>query len=72
MMDINHIGAHPLVVRFVDLSNAYFSVPVATSDRSYLKFKLKKEFYQFVVLPNGLSSAPPGFSRMFLNRFMSI
>ena len=64
VMDINHIGAHPLVVRFMDLSNAYFSVPVATSDRSYLKSLLKKEFYQFVVLPNGLSSAPRIFTKV--------
>ena len=63
-MDINHIGAHPLVVRFMDQSNAYFSVQVATSDRSYLKFKLKKEFYQFVVLPNGLSSTPRIFTKV--------
>ena len=48
----------------LDLSNAYFSVPVATSDRCYLKFKWKKELDQFLVLPNGLTSAP-GFSRRF-------
>ena len=48
----------------LDLSNAYFSVPVATSDRSYLKFKWKKELYEFAVLPNGLSSAPRIFTKV--------
>ena len=47
----------------LDLSNAYFSVPVATSDRCYLKFKWK-EFYQFGVLPNGLTSAPRIFTKV--------
>ena len=48
----------------LDLSNAYFSVPVATSDRCYLKFKWKKELYQFLVLPNGLTSAPRIFTKV--------
>ena len=48
----------------LDLSKAYFSVPVATSDRCYLKFKWKKELYQFLVLPNGLTSAPRIFMKV--------
>ena len=38
----------------LDLSNAYFSIPIAETNRCFLKFEWKDELYQFTVMPNGL------------------
>ena len=48
----------------IDLSNAYYSVPVALTDQKYLLFKLEGQFYKFVCLPNGLSSARRVFTKL--------
>lgn len=48
----------------VDLSNAYFSIPVAKAHRKYLRFEWCGELFQFKVLPNGLSSAPRMFTKV--------
>ena len=42
----------------IDLSNAYYSVPIAEEYRCFLRFVWQDELFQFKVLPNGLSSAP--------------
>lgn len=42
----------------LDLKDAYYSVPIATEDRQYLRFAVWGQLYEFVCLPNGLSSAP--------------
>ena len=48
----------------VDLSNAYFSIPVAKAHRKYLRFEWRGNFFQFKVLPNGLSSALRMFTKV--------
>ena len=48
---------HPnCFMALLDLSNAYFSVPIAEANRCFLKFLRKDELYQFTVMPNGLTS----------------
>ena len=42
----------------LDLKDAYYSVPIATEDRKYLRFEHGGQLYEFVCLPNGLFSAP--------------
>ena len=42
----------------VDLTEAYYSIPIAEEDRKLLRFQWKGKYYQFTCLPNGLSSAP--------------
>ena len=42
----------------IDLSNAYFSIPVLHAHRHFLRFKWRDSLFQFAVLPNRLSSAP--------------
>ena len=48
----------------IDLKDAYYSVPIRTEDRKYLRFEHEGQLYEFVCLPNGLSSAPRIFSKL--------
>lgn len=48
----------------IDLKDAYYSIPIATSDRKYLKFSWKGQLYQFTCLPNGLSCGPRKFTKL--------
>ena len=47
----------------IDLSNAYYSVPIAEEYRYFLRFVWQDELFQSKVLPNGLSSAPRIFKK---------
>jgi len=42
----------------IDLTDAYFHVPVATASRKYLRILRNGRVYQFKALPFGLSSSP--------------
>ena len=48
----------------IDLRDAYYSVPICRKDRRYLRFQLNGALYEFVCLPNGLSSAPRIFTKL--------
>lgn len=48
----------------LDLKEAYYSVPIRTEDRKYLRFEHEGQLYEFVCLPNGLSSAPRIFTKL--------
>ena len=48
----------------VDFSDAYYSVPIRESDQKYLRFQYKGKRYQYLVLPNGLSSGPRDFTKI--------
>ena len=48
----------------IDLSDAYFSVPIAAEFQKYLKFSWKGQLYKFVVPPFGLKSAPYVFTKI--------
>ena len=48
----------------VDLSNAYFSIPIAKAHRKYLRFEWRGELYEFKVLPNGMSTGPRMFTKV--------
>ena len=45
-------------VSSIDLRDAYYSVPIATEYRKYLKCVWRGALYQFRALPMGLSSSP--------------
>lgn len=47
----------------IDLTDAYFSIPIANSSRKYLKFLWNNTLYQYNVLCFGLSSAPRVFTK---------
>jgi hypothetical protein len=48
----------------VDLTDAYYSIPVARYFRKYMRFHWNGEMYQFTCLPNGLSPAPRIFTKV--------
>ena len=48
----------------VDLSDAYYSVPIASEHRKYLRSTWKQQMYEFTCLPNGLACAPRLFTKL--------
>ena len=42
----------------VDIKDAYYSIPIRSSDGKCLRFIWEGELYEFTCLPNGLSCAP--------------
>ena len=47
----------------LDLKDAYFTIPMHSSQRKYLRFVLQGKTYEFKCLPFGLSSAPWVFTK---------
>lgn len=48
----------------IDLSDAYYSIPVAPIDQKFLLFQFEGIRYRYTCLPNGLSSAPRIFTKI--------
>ena len=48
----------------IDLSDAYYTVPIRSQDRKYLKFLWRDQLYEYTCLPNGLAQAPRNFTRI--------
>lgn len=48
----------------IDLSDAYFTVPIHMDSRRFLRFRWKGKLYQFTALPNGLACAPRLFTKL--------
>ena len=54
----------------IDLKDAYYSVPIATSvpittaDQKYLKFQWRGKLYKYVCFPNGLAFCPSKFTKL--------
>ena len=48
----------------VDLRDAYYTIPISTEFRKYLRFEWQGKLYQYTCLPNGLSSAPRYFRKI--------
>ena len=48
----------------IDLTDAYYSVPVATVNQKYLMFQFEGIRYKYVYLPNVLSPAPRIFTKL--------
>lgn len=48
----------------LDLKDAYYTVSVAKEHRKFLRFEFEGKLYEFVCLPNGLSSAPRVFTKL--------
>ena len=48
----------------IDLRDAYYSVPIDTDHKKYLKFYWKGILYQFTCLPNGLAFGPQVFTKI--------
>ncbi|CAB4038826.1 Hypothetical predicted protein, partial [Paramuricea clavata] len=48
----------------VDFKDAYYSVPIASTDQKYLKFIWDGQLYKFVCFPNGLACCPRMFTKL--------
>ena len=48
----------------IDLRDAYYSVPMAESQRKYLKFEWNNKLYEYTCLPMGLACAPRKFVKL--------
>ena len=48
----------------IDLVDAYFSVPVAPSERKWLRFLWNGVLFQYTCMPQGLTSAPRLFTKL--------
>ena len=49
----------------LDLSNAYFHIPIHPASRKYLRIEFRGKIYQFRALPFGLKTAPWLFTMVF-------
>lgn len=56
----------------VDLKDAYYSIPIADSDRKFMRFYWDGQLYQFTCLANGLSSAPRVFTKVMKSVFSTL
>ena len=48
----------------IDLTDAYYTVPVAVEHRKYLRFFWRNRLFQYTCLPNGLAPAPRYFTKL--------
>ena len=51
-------------VSSIDLTDAYFHVPIHLQSQNYLRFQTKKGVFQFPALPFGVATAPLEFTRI--------
>ena len=51
-------------VTLIDLTDAYFHVPIHPQSQKYLRFQTKKEVFQFRALPFGVATAPLEFTHI--------
>ena len=49
----------------IDLKDAYYSVGIHPEFQKFLKFSWEELLYQYVCYPNGLSSCPRKFTKLF-------
>lgn len=56
----------------LDLADAYYSVPVAESDRKFLRLRWEGQLYQYTCLHNGLAQAPRNFNKILKPIFGSL
>ena len=49
----------------LDLSDAYFHIPISLASRKFLRFVWNNKVYQFLAVPFGLAVAPQLFTRVF-------
>ena len=63
-MALNLISPEDFMVS-LDLKDAYFSIPIFSLHRKYLRFIWKNQRYEFTCLPFGYSLAPRVFTKVF-------
>lgn len=56
----------------LDLSDAYYSVPILEEDRKFLRFRWNDKLFQYTCLPNGFAQAPRKFTKLLKPVFASL
>ncbi len=56
-------------VASIDLTDAYFHIPIRPSSQKYLRFTHRGQVYQYQVLPFGICTAPLIFTLVMKRRF---
>ena len=56
----------------IDISDAYYSVPISSEYHKFLKFIWKGQLYHYTALPNGYSDAPRVFTKLLKPVFAQI
>jgi len=59
-----HLIQQDCFMTSIDIKDAYYSVPIRSSDRKYLRFMFEGRLYEYLVLPNGLSCGPRKFTKL--------
>jgi len=54
----------------IDLTDAYFSIPIHPTDRKYLRFSWENSLYEFTCLPFGYKLAPRTFTKILKPVYM--
>ena len=52
------------VMASLDLTDAYYSVPICVCCQKYLKFRIERKLYKYTCLPNGLAPGPRVFTKI--------
>ena len=61
---VEHTNHEATAPPTIDLTDAYYTVPVAVEHRKYLRFFWRNRLFQYTCLPNGLASAPRYFTKL--------
>ena len=48
----------------LDISNAYYSIPIAPEHQKYLSFRFKDKYYSYTCIPNGLACGPRIYTKL--------
>lgn len=56
----------------IDIADAYYSIPIASTDRKYFRFIHRGKKYQFTALVMGLTTAPRVFTKILKPVFSSL
>ena len=64
MMDVLHMITPGGYMASIDLTNAYYSIPVHKDHKKFLAFRLEGDCFEFTCLPNGYAQAPLIFTKI--------
>lgn len=61
VLQLMHQGCY---LASIDISDAYYSVPIHRDHQKFLKFQWRNDLYHYTALPNGYSDAPRVFTKL--------
>jgi hypothetical protein len=64
IVTVRHTVRKGVFMTKIDLTDAYFTIPVFQGHRIFLRFRWKNKTYEYTCLPFGLSSSPWVFAKL--------